>query len=73
MLKITGLDRRRPGSSATWKLVSDMFDLSEISAIIQGDGVNAHWNGLEKIDHNVANHFDSALINFVQQDQTRFQ
>ena len=73
MLKITGLDGRKPGSSATWKLVSNMFELSEISAIIHGDGVHAHWNGLEMIDHNVANHFDCESINFAQQDQTRFQ
>jgi len=54
------------------KVLSNSFVFSELFAIISGDGMGAICDGVEQIDHSIADRFGRAVINFAQQGQTRF-
>jgi len=52
------------------KVLGDAFVVSELFAIICGDGMQAICNGVEQIDHSIADQFGRAVVHFTQQGQT---
>ena len=53
------------------KVLSNSFVFSELFTIISGDGMGTISDGVEQIDHSLADQFGRAAINFAQQGQTR--